>query len=387
MCSGAGPPIDVFFKVFRGEPPVSGAFPRRGRRKYYLPIGTYSPSTFMWRLSARVVTAFSVEFVIHLAFFTFVSWLLGSYLELGPWGMLANGAFFAAIFIIVEWLIGPSLASSLFRPRWIERADDPVLWSMVHEEAARAGVKVRRIGVVGSEAPNALAYASITGRRYLVFTRGLLLEMTFPEVRAVACYLLGCAKSGGLPTLTTLSGLLTIPHGIAGGYIGARLGGRRPGYGSAVAAGIGYVLHALTYPQTVMVARVMSLLGDEFSIQHTGDPSSFVSALMKSVVGCALRPLDPMRARCAPLKGLMFQDPTTALREAAAMRESAERRGIALSRLVDMEGVSLPEEDRLALHAFEKFWPQAGPVGRLEHAIELGKSVRSPIKVGLSWIE
>jgi len=337
----------------------------------------------MWRLSARVITAFSFELVIHLAFFTFVSWLLGA----DPWGMLANGVFFAVIFIFIEWLIGPSLVSSLFETRWIERADDPVLWSMVHEEAARAGVKVRKIGIVDSEAPNALAYAFLTGRPHLVFTRGLLLEMTFPEVRAVACYLLGSAKSGGLPLLTTLSGLLTIPQGVAGGYIRARLEGRRPGYGGVISAGLGYILFALTYPQSVMINRVMSVFSDEFSILQTEDPSRFISALLKASMGCAMRPMDPMRTRCAPLKGLMFQDPVMALRDAAAMKEAAGKWGIDLHRLIDLRGARQPDEDEVALHTFERFWPQVEPVARLDHAVELGKEVQSPIKIGLSWIE
>ena len=338
----------------------------------------------MSRLSARVITALSVEFVIHLVFFTLVAWLLGASPML--W-MLADGVLLTVISLLLEWLLGPSLVSSLLEPRWIERSDDPVLWSMVHEEAARAGVKVRKIGIVDSEAPNALAYAFLTGRPHLVFTRGLLIEMTYPEVRAVACYLLGCAKSGGLNLMTTLSGLLTIPHGIAGGYIRTRLEGRRLGYGSVAAAGLGYILFALTYPQSVMISKAMSLFGDEFSITQTEDPSRFISALMKASMGCALRPLDPMRAKLTPLKCLMFQDPALALRDASAMKEAADRWGIDLNRLVNLRGGRLPDEDEQMLHAFERFWSQADPVGRLDHAVELGKRVQAPIKIGLSWIE
>jgi hypothetical protein len=206
-------------------------------------------------------------------------------------------------------------------------------------------------------------------------------------VRTVACYLLGSAKSGGLPLLTTLSGLLTIPQGVAGGYIGARLEGGHVSYGSAFAAGIGYILFALTYPHSVMIGKVMSIFGDEFSILQTEDPSSFISAMMKVSMGCAMRPMDPIRTRCAPLKSLMFQDPVMAIMDATAMKEAAGRWGIDLNRLVDMRGARLHEEDELVLHAFERFWPQVEPVARLAHAVELGKGVQSPIKIGLSWIE
>jgi heat shock protein HtpX len=337
----------------------------------------------MWRLSARLILAFSIEFIIDLVFFTFVAWLFGAR---DLW-MLAYGVFFTVILLFVEWLLGPSLVSSLFEAKWIERSDDPVLWSMVHEEAAKAGVKVRKIGIVDNEVPNALAYSFLTGRPHLVFTKGMLVNMTLPEVRAVACYLIGSAKSGGLWVVTKLSGLLTIPYRIAGGYVRARVEGRRPGYGSFLAAGVGYLFFILTYPQSVMVSKIISIFGDEFSILHTKDPSRFISALMKVSAGSALRPMDPIRTECTPLKCLMFQDPTLALRDAAAMRQAAGKWGINLNRLMGLKELRFPDEDELRLHLFERFWSQPDPVARLEHAIEFGKNVQAPIKVGLSWIE
>lgn len=337
----------------------------------------------MWGLSVRLILAIFVEFVINLIFFSFISWVFGA----EPLWMLAYGVFSTVILLFIEWLLGPSLVSSLFEARWMDRSDDPVLWSMVHEEAAKARVKVRKIGIVDNEAPNALAFAFLTGRPQLVFTKGLLVNMTYPEVRAVACYLIGSAKSGGLTVMTTLTGLLTIPIKIGGGYVRARLEGRRLGYGNIVAAGIGYFFFALTYPQSVMVSKIMSVFCDEFSIEQTEDPSSFISALMKVSSGCATRPMDPIRTRGTPLKGLMFQDPTLALRDAMAMREAAVKWGIDLDRLVDMKGIRFPNEDELVFHAFERFWSHPDLVDRLEHAVEFGKRVQAPIKLGLSWIE
>ena len=337
----------------------------------------------MWRLSGRLFVAVSVGFLINFAVFSIVARLLGT----GLVGALGYGVFFTVCLVLVEWLVGHSLVSSSLEPRWIERGDDPVLWSMVQEEAARTGVKVRKIGVVDSRAPNALTYSSLTGRPHIVFTNGLLVGMSYSEVRAVTSYLIGCAKSGGLPALTTLSGLLTIPHRIAGGYVLARLEGRRPSYGNFLSAAAGYILFVLIYPLSVFVSGPMSVLGDEFSILTTEDPSSFISALIKVSAGSTLRPGDPLRTRWTPLKCLMFQDPTLAIRDAARMREAADRWGIDLDRLVGLRSAGLPDEDRLGLHLFERFWAQPGLVQRLGHAIEYGKKVQAPIKVGLSWIE
>lgn len=341
----------------------------------------------MWRLSVRIIVAMLVEFVIDLIFFTFLFWVFGGFFGLNPLMMLAYGVFFTVILIFIEWLLGPSIVSSTFNTRWIERSDDPVLWSMVHEDASRVGVKVRKIGIVDSEAPNALAYAFLTGRPHLVFTKGLLISMTYPEVRAVACYLIGSAKSGALTIMTTLTGLLTIPYHFVGGFVTARLEGRRPSYGDYVVAGLAYILFALIYPHTVMVSRIMSIFGDEFSVEQTENPSKFMSALMKTSAGCAAEPLDLIRTRGTPLKGLMFQDPTLAIRDAAAMKEATVKWGIDLDGLIGLGGVRLPDEDEMNLHLFEKFWSHQDLVDRLEHVVEFGKKVQAPIKLGLDWIE
>jgi len=315
----------------------------------------------MWRLSVRLIIAMFVKFVINLIFFNFIFWVFGGFFNLKPLGILAYGVFFTVILIFIEWLLGPSMVSSIFNANWIERSDDPVLWSMIHEEAKRARVKVRKIGIVDNEAPNAFAYAFLTGRPHLVFTKGMLLNMTYSEMRAVACYLIGIAK--------------------------ARLEKRRPGFGSFVSAGLGYLPFVIIYPQSVMISKIMSIFGDELSIEQTEDPSKFISALIKVSGGYATKPLDTFRTKGTPLKCLMFQDPTTALRDTNAMKEAAVKWGINLGRLVDLKGFSLPEDEQISLHAFERFWSHPSLVERLEHAIEFGKKVQAPIKIGLSWIE
>jgi Zn-dependent protease with chaperone function len=338
----------------------------------------------MSELSARVSMAIFVEFLIHFIFFTLVVWLMWPSPILWT---LSYGALLAIIALFLEWFLGPFLVSSLFEPRWIERSDDPVLWSMVHEEAAKSGVRVRKIGILESDAPNALAYAFLTGKPHIIFTKGMLIEMTYPEVRAVTCYLLGCARSGGLSLTTMLSGLMTIHHGIADGYITSRLKGGRPGYGNIAVAGFGYLLFALTYPQAVMVSKAMSIFGDEFSITRSEDPSKFLSALIKSTIGCAGWPKDQIRARLSSLKGLMFQDPSLSIRDAQAVKDTATGLGIELNRLLDKRLVRLPDAEQATLHAFERFQAHVDPVGRLDQAIYFGKQVQAPIKMGLNWIE
>lgn len=337
----------------------------------------------MWRLSVRLFIAIAIEFVIDLFFFVFISWLLGA----SPLWILAYSVFMTVILLFLSWLIAPSMVLSCISPRWIERSDDPVLWSMVNEEATKAGVKVRRIGIVDYEVANALTYAFLTGRPHLIFSKGLLVKMTFPEVRAVTNYLLGSVKSGGLSLLTTFSGIMTLPYKMSRSYIDARLEKRRLGYSSLLSAGLGYILFALTYPQSIMVSKIMSIFSDEFCMLKTNDPSKLLSALIKVSVDSALIPTNQFRTECTPLKCLMFQDPSLAIRDARIMQEVVGERGIDLERLIDLEKVSFPDEDEIGLHAFERFWSHPNLVNRFDHAVDFGKKIQTPIKIGLSWIE
>ncbi len=323
----------------------------------------------MQRLSARLLLVVAVQFATHITFFTLLSWaLLSNLLGFDLISVLASGFLMAMATIFLEWLLGPSLVSSPFEPKWIERNDDLVLWSMVHGEAAKAGVKVKKIGVVDMESPNALVYSYFTGRPIILLTKGLLVDLTYPEVRAVVAYMLGCTRSGVLGIVTTLSGLLTLSHRVAGGYIRSHMEKKSSGIADLFLAGWGGLFFALIYPQCVMVSNLMSVYGDEFSILQTGDPVRFVNALLKVAASLAEKPIDPIRTICTPLKCLMFQDPTMALRDAVKLRDVAARYDVDMSRLLGHELKTFLDEGELQLHVFERFWSQPELEKRLEHA-------------------
>lgn len=336
----------------------------------------------------RVLPALAVHAAIHLVLFTLASWVvLSAFSGLDLSSILAVGVASALVAILFEWVIGPSLVSSLLKPRWVERGDDVVLWSLVQGVADGAGVKVGRVGVLDVDAPDALVYASLTGRPIVLLTKGLLAGLTYPETRVVVAYLLGCAKSGVLGVVTALSGLLSLSNRVAAGYIKSRLEEKPAGLIEIVLAGWGYLIFALNYYQAVEVGRAMSAYADEFSIQQTEDPSSYFNALIKVAAGLAQRPLDPMRAHCISLKGLMFQDPTSALRESITVKEIAGKYEIDLDRLLGYRLSEFAGEDDLRLHAFERFWVQKALAQRLEDGIEIGREIESPLLIGLGLVE
>ncbi|MCW4036114.1 MAG: hypothetical protein NWE75_02885, partial [Candidatus Bathyarchaeota archaeon] len=134
--------------------------------------------------------------------------------------------------------------------------------------------------------------------------------------------------------------------------------------------------------QASLAGRAKSVYGDEFSILQTGDPTSLFCAILKVADSISNEPLDPMRKDYMPLKGLMFQDPASALRDASAVKEAADTYGIDLARLFGRYSEH-EERDEPRLHIFERFWVQPALADRLEHVVEFGGRVGSPIRLGL----
>lgn len=333
----------------------------------------------MRSLGERVLPALAVHVVIHLVLFTLASWVvLSAFFGLDLFPILVGGVVSGLLAVVLEWVMGPRLISSLLKARWVDREDDVVLWSLVQGVADGAGVKVARVGVLDFDAPDALAYSSLMGRPIVLLTRGLLTSLTYSEARIVVAYLLGCAKSGVLGVATALSGLLSVSNRVASGYIKSRLEGGSPSFVEIILAGWGYLIFAMSSYQAVVVGRAMSTHGDEFSIQQTKDPNSYFSALIKVAAGLALRPLDPIRTDCISLKGLMFQDPTSALRESMTIKDVAGEHEIDLDRLLGYRTPEFPGEDELRLHAFERLWVQNAVVDRLQNVIEMSREIGSP---------
>lgn len=340
----------------------------------------------MWRLNARLRPAMALHFASHFALFFVASWLLLSLvLRFDPLTVSAAAFLLTVASMAIEWLTGPNLVTSLLRPRWLERKDDLVLWSLVQGEASRAGVKIGKIGIVEEDSPNALIVASPTGQPALVFTRGLLYGLTYREVRSASAYLMGASKSGFLGASTTYSGLLTISYKFTAGYIESQVKGRKGNIYEIILAALGYCIYGLAAPLSVMASKPMSLYSDEYSI--TQNPASFLTMLLKVADGTSGRPEGPSRTRFTPLKGLMLLDPTIALRDSEGLVRTAQSYGIDVSRLIGVPAKTNGRKEEIEFHGFERFWSQPNLIDRFRHAVSLGKKVETPIKVGLTWIE
>jgi Zn-dependent protease with chaperone function len=346
-------------------------------------VPPYSSPAKMRDLEERGLIVLGVHVVIHLVPLTFIVYLLGSQ-SLSTAYVLGYGALATIISLLAEWLLGPSLISSLAGPRWIAEGEDPIIWALVEGEARKLDVRVPRVGVIDHMAPNALVYSSPTGRPMLLFTRGLLVELTHGEVRCVAVHLM-CRSRGWVPSvLTTVSGFLTVFNLMSRGYMRRRAEGQSPGLLNVMLAGWGHLFMNLVYPFAAPLSRQLTVQGDEAALAQTGDPSSYLRALMKASAGLASRELDLVQVF---LGGHSFVDPTAANMDTSAVRNVAGTYGINLGVLLGYEFPTDQGNRPQVPDLFKRLSLQPRLSERLSSVIEMGRTVETPIKLGLAWIE
>ena len=341
----------------------------------------------MWRLKARLRPALAIHFAIHFAFFFTLSWvILSLLLRFDPVTVTAAGFLLTVASLIIELLMGTTQVIKHLDPRWLDQTADPVLWALIQGEASSVGIEITRVGVIEAEPPNAAAVASLTGGPILLFTKGLLQRLSYREMRAVISFMIGSSRSGFLGAATMFTGLLTLSYKLTGGYIEKRVGDREERLADKALAALGYIPFSLTVSQYVTATRPATAWGDRYAIDQTGDPSAYLTALLKVADGTASHPGGVNRTRFTPVKGLMFMDPTMALRDNKSLTDVARSHGIN-PETIHGYGTSDVEPAGVEYHVFEWFWSQPSPLERFRWAVAAGKKMESPLKIGLAWIE
>ncbi len=341
----------------------------------------------MWRLKARLRPAIAIHFVIHFAFFFTLSWvILSLLLRFDPVTVTATGFLLTVASLVIEVLLGSSQVVKHLNPKWLDEASDPVFWALIQGEAGKAGIKITRVGVIDAEPPNAVVVASLTGGPVLLFTKGLLHRLSYREMRVVIAYMIGASMSGFLGAATMFAGLLTLSYRLTGRYIESRMGIGGDRFIDKALAALGYIPFALTVGQYVTATRPASAWGDRYAVEQTGDPSAYIMAFLKVADGIVSHPGGENRTLFTPVKGLMFMDPTMALRDNPSLVDEARRHGIRLE-MIPGYGLETKVSSGIEYHVFEWFWSQLSPPERFRWAIGAGKKIESPLKIGLAWIE
>ena len=232
--------------------------------------------------------------VIFAAFLAAIMWFLQlSYL----WAFLLAG-----LFILIQYLIGPTIVRASTRLRYLKSGENPWLESTAKELAQKSNIPVPKLAIVPDSTPNAFVFGRTRQDATLAVHEGLLQNLNEDEVRGVIGHELGHLRHRDFLIMTALSSLPLIAYLLfRGAFEAAWLTGRtsrRRDNGAGLAAALiavailSYAIYIISLLFVMRLSRLREHYADAYSAYMTSSPRSLESALTKITYGLSLAP-DP----------------------------------------------------------------------------------------------
>jgi heat shock protein HtpX len=226
--------------------------------------------------------------------------------ELPPLIMYEIAVVGAGFFILVEYLIGPSIVSRAARLRYLDSGENPWLEQTVKGLADKSGLPVPRLAIVRDETPNAFVFGRTAKGATLAVHEGLLRRLNEGEVEGVIGHELGHLHHRDYLVMTALAAVPVLAYLIArvsfeavehGGIRVRGKGGGLVVMTVIVAAAISYVVYLVAQLCVRRLSRLREQYADAYSAYLTGSPRELESALTKITYGLSLSPKHPSGAR------------------------------------------------------------------------------------------
>ncbi|HUF41918.1 MAG TPA: zinc metalloprotease HtpX [Verrucomicrobiae bacterium] len=182
----------------------------------------------------------------------------------------------------------------MYRGQQVTASDDPELYRMVQDLAARAGLPMPKVYVIPEETPNAFATGRNPQNAAVAVTQGIRRILNKRELAGVLGHELSHVKHRDILVSTiaaTLAGAISYLAYMAQ-WAAIFGGGRREGGGNI----FGLLFMMIVAPMAAMliqmaVSRSREYLADEGGAKITGDPLALASALRKLHMGAERIPL------------------------------------------------------------------------------------------------
>jgi len=251
------------------------------------------------------------------------------------------------LFVLLEYLIGPSIVAVSSRLQYLKPGDNPWLETTVKELSEKSGIKMPRLAIAPDNSPNAFVFGRTASSATLTVHEGLLKSLSEDEVRGVIGHELGHIKHKDYIVMTLLSALPLLAYIIARGTWQiawfARGSSRDRDEGSMRAAlfavgAISYAAYIISLLFVMRLSRLREHYADAYSAYVTGSPRNLESALTKITYGLSLSSKPPSGARA-----LYIADPAMAKQEIAEIVEKKDEYDL------DHDGVLDERELELAM--------------------------------------
>lgn len=222
---------------------------------------------------------------VFVAFVGAIAYLFNLYLGGQPtifYGVLAG----AAVYAVITYYSGSSLALAVNGAKEIQKKDNPRLWNIIENLSITDGLPMPRIYVIDDPAPNAFATGRDPKHAAVCATSGLLAIMDDDELQGVFAHELGHVKNYDIRVSMVAFALTAVVSLIADAIL--RLtwfrGNDREEGGQALA--ILGLIAALLAPLVatliqLAISRQREYLADATSVLTTRYPEGLISALQK----------------------------------------------------------------------------------------------------------
>ncbi len=281
-------------------------------------------------------------FIFAILFFLQLDLVTGLIVALGLTG----------VFILFEYLVGPSIVAATSRLHYLQPGENPWLQSTVKELADKSGLPMPKVATVPNNTPNAFTFGRSQTDATLAVHDGLLKSLNEDEVKGVIAHELGHIKHKDYIVMTVLSALPLIAYLVAqvalraGMYSSYSRGRDREGNVGVALIIIGVVSFAvyfITFLAVMRLSRLREHFADAYSAYVTGSPRSLESGLAKITYGLSISPKPPEGARA-----FYIEDPALAKQEVNEIMEKKDEYDL------DHDGVLDERELELAMEKESK---------------------------------
>ena len=220
--------------------------------------------------------------------------LYGVITGIGTWVGGFNPIVFLFIgfgFLLVQYLIGPSIVSRTMKVKWVSEKEAPELHRMVAEQAERAGIPKPKVGVsqLSAAPPNAFAFGRTQRDGRVCVTPAITRLLSRDELKAVLGHEISHIKHRDMAVITLLSAIPLIMYWIALMFMfRGMFGGRRGGADYSIFIGLGaFVVYLITNLLVLYGSRIREYYADRGSVRLGNQPHHMATALYKLVYGNA----------------------------------------------------------------------------------------------------
>ena len=222
----------------------------------------------------------------------------------------------------IQYMVGPKIIEWSMKLRYIERQDNPKLWSMVEEMCHRGNIPMPRLCIAPTAVPNAFAFGRGVKDGRVCVSEGILKLLNEEEIKAVLGHELTHLKNRDVFTITLLSVIPMILYRVAWHFMW--YGGRRDsrnGPSGAVVGIVAFLFYFITNLLVLYGSRIREYYADKGAVELGNRPAALASALYKLVYGSARLSRSEEMKQVEGMKAFFINDPSRAVNEFRELKE------------------------------------------------------------------